>query len=470
MSIKAFMDKAKPFPITNDVWMVPCLVSSNTQYYKPVCKPLDRVQKAKSYKCRKAWTEDEDTALKDIVSKRGPKNWSSVAKDLNTRVHDCMQIRLGKQCRERWFNHLDPGLTKEKWSEEEDSFIVQKQSTLGNKWSEIAKLMPGRTENQVKNRWKSLMRRVEKECPAEITQSEYVVKVFKANKTLRVNTFKLPKFFDHRPFIKHEDGMQCNLEDYGLSPLSIDLKRAEDGISSPLKDEGSIPLRLSSLGTDPEIQTCSSIDYPNMGLWRPGAKIDLDLYYSIKHDPEKSDFDLCMSGLLISPEGHNSSPYCYEYDYYGQRTNIQKPENDNFLDPKRSEKAFLPHVFDTNPFKSVQDPGNSDKHPLSSHYDGDDFINSSSRGFDSKSDRNPSCGLFDGDMITGLDTKNYMNQDCYGKANRKGNIDNANLARGKRSELRKKKQFEDKKEASGKSEGFVRLRRLSAKTIKSCSK
>ena len=48
--------------------------------------------------------------------------------------------RIGKQCRERWFNHLDPSLKKGGWTEEEDAVLVEAQSKWGNSWTKIAKL------------------------------------------------------------------------------------------------------------------------------------------------------------------------------------------------------------------------------------------------------------------------------------------------------------------------------------------
>uniref|UniRef100_A0A7S2RQP0 Uncharacterized protein n=1 Tax=Mucochytrium quahogii TaxID=96639 RepID=A0A7S2RQP0_9STRA len=95
------------------------------------------------------WTPDEDTKLLLLVAEN-PKNWGHVAKGIPGRT--------AKQCRERYHNHLDPSIRKGGWTEEEDATIVKQQKLLGNKWAEISKFLPGRTENSVKIRWKSIQR------------------------------------------------------------------------------------------------------------------------------------------------------------------------------------------------------------------------------------------------------------------------------------------------------------------------
>lgn len=52
--------------------------------------------------------------------------------------------RIGKQCRERWFNHLDPELKKSPWTEEEDEILISTQVIVGNSWSRVANYLPGR--------------------------------------------------------------------------------------------------------------------------------------------------------------------------------------------------------------------------------------------------------------------------------------------------------------------------------------
>ncbi|GAB2277312.1 hypothetical protein Dimus_012020 [Dionaea muscipula] len=118
-----------------------------------LCSNMGRHSCCYKQKLRKGlWSPEEDEKLLRHITQYGHGCWSSVPKLAGLQ-------RCGKSCRLRWINYLRPDLKRGAFSQEEENLIIELHAVLGNRWSQIAAQLPGRTDNEIKNLWNSCLKK-----------------------------------------------------------------------------------------------------------------------------------------------------------------------------------------------------------------------------------------------------------------------------------------------------------------------
>jgi hypothetical protein len=100
------------------------------------------------HRTRHAFSSEEDSHLRNLVSRFGDDAWDKIAARMPTRDR--------RQCRERWINYLSPTVTNGPWTNEEEDLLKNKVESLGRSWKAILPFFPGRTDINIKNHWKQM--------------------------------------------------------------------------------------------------------------------------------------------------------------------------------------------------------------------------------------------------------------------------------------------------------------------------
>ncbi|CAI9767878.1 unnamed protein product [Fraxinus pennsylvanica] len=124
-------------------------------------------QKEEEISIRKgSWDSDEDSKLINYVTIHGDGGWEAIARNAGLR-------RTGKSCRLRWLNYLNPNIRRGNVTPEEQLHIIELHLQYGNRWTEIAKRLPGRTDNEIKNYWRTVIKKQAKQLKCDVNSVQF---------------------------------------------------------------------------------------------------------------------------------------------------------------------------------------------------------------------------------------------------------------------------------------------------------
>ncbi|KAL8129010.1 LOW QUALITY PROTEIN: hypothetical protein V2J09_018165 [Rumex salicifolius] len=223
------------------------------------------------------WTEQEDLQLVCFVGLFGDRRWDFIAKVSGGGRRKIGLKRTGKSCRLRWVNYLHPGLKRGKMTPHEEKLVLELHSQWGNRWSKIARRLPGRTDNEIKNYWRTHMRKKAQEMKKKRDMSPSSPSSNCTSLSSSTSNYKANTETTADDALSLQEKNEAQQQVYSMDDIWKDITSSEEPIK-PVCEE------TSSHFSCPPPLASPFWEYCNDTLWKMDDGEDSKMFFSI-NDP-----------------------------------------------------------------------------------------------------------------------------------------------------------------------------------------
>ncbi|XP_030551944.1 transcription factor MYB1-like [Rhodamnia argentea] len=243
---------------------------------------------------RGAWTAQEDRGLMDYIRAHGEGGWRNLPKKAGLK-------RCGKSCRLRWLNYLRPDIKRGNITADEEELIIRLHKLLGNRWSLIAGRLPGRTDNEIKNYWNTIVSKKVKDQPkpskeTRIMKPKVVANSRPATQVVRTKALKCSRVLFLAPPQARPQAMQQQQQQQQHHRANADTTTQTDAVPAAKNKnaDGKAPCLAGS-----EDHLATDFDFSQMDL---SELLNSDLSDKFR------GFGCCNYGSYNSTSSASSSP------------------------------------------------------------------------------------------------------------------------------------------------------------------